>query len=182
MDAPPPERPRAVTIVGWIWLVAASVRCLDGLLGLMVWKVGGLDRGLPFLNLRSRSLQIQVLQVETVLKYATEILLLQLVVGGAVAYGAFELLRRKAWARTFVETASWLGIVVALCAGAYVYASTAAMASETPEAAATIRLAGAGAGVFVALLGAAFFGGTIYILRRPNVRRVFERSDSVEPS
>jgi hypothetical protein len=182
MDSASRERPRAVTIVGWIWLVAAALRFLNGLLGLIVWKVGGLDRGLPFLGLQSRSLQLQVLGVEAMMRHATEILVAQVFVSGALAYAAVGLLRLKAWARTVIEAASWLGILFAAAVGAYVYAGTAHMASETPEAAAQIRMAGAGAGIFVALLGAAFFGGTIYFLRRPAARRAFEPPSAFEPS
>jgi hypothetical protein len=66
--------------------------------------------------------------------------------------------------------------------GAFVYAATAQVALESPEAASEIRLAGVAAGVFVALLGAVFFGGTIFLLRRRDVRRAFEAPASVEPS
>ena len=100
----------------------------------------------------------------------------------ALGYAAFELLRQKAWARTVVEAASWLGIAVMAGVGAYVYASTVQVALESPEAASEIRVAGIAAGVFVALLGAVFFGGTIFLLRRPDVRRAFEAPASVEPS
>jgi hypothetical protein len=181
MDAPPPERPRAVTIVGWIWLVVASLRCINGLLGLVVWKVGGLDRGLPFLNFRGRSLRFEVLGLEPMMRHATEILVAQVLLAGFVAYAAVELLRRKAWARTVIETASWLGIVAALGLGVYVYASTARLALESPAEAATIRMAGGAAGVFIALLGAAFFGGTVVLLRRPHVRRAFAPASPFEP-
>ncbi len=181
MSSPSPERPRTVTIVGWAWLVVASLRFLNGLLGLVVWKVGGLDRGLPFLPLPAGH-QIQAPGFDVMMRHTTEILVLQALVGGVLAYAAFELLRRKAWARTTIEAAAWLGIALAAGLGVYVYSATVAMASETPEAAATIRIAGAGAGVLIALLGAAFFGATIAILRRPDARRHFEPATAVEPS
>ncbi len=182
MSSPSRERPRTVTIVGWAWLVVASLRFLNGLLGLIVWKVGGLDRGLPFLPFRAGHYQVAVPGFEMMMRHTTEILVLQALVGGALAYTAFEVLHRKAWARTTLEAAAWLGIALAAGMGVYVYAATAAMASETPEAAATIRIAGAGAGVLIALLGAAFFGATIAILRRPDARRHFEPATAVEPA
>lgn len=182
MSSSSPERPRTVTIVGWAWLVVASLRCLNGLLGLVVWKVGGLDRGLPFLPLPAGRYQIQTLGFDAMMRHTTEILVLQTLAGGAIAFVAFELLRRKSWARTALEAASWLGIALAAGMGVYVYAATVAMAAETPESAATIRVAGAGAGVLIALLGAAFFGATIAILRRPDARRYFEPASAVEPS
>jgi hypothetical protein len=48
MDATDPVRPRAVSIVGWVWLVAALMRLVNALLVLFVWRVGGLDREIPF--------------------------------------------------------------------------------------------------------------------------------------
>ena len=182
MEAIPRERPRAVTIVGWIWLVAATLRFLNGLLGLLVWKVGGLDRGLPFLALRSGDLKIPVLGLDTMMRHAAEILVLQILVAAALGYAAFELLRQRRWARKVVDAASWIGIAVMAGVGAYVYASTVQVALESPETASEIRLAGIAAGVFVALLGALFFGGTIFLLRRPDVRRAFEAAAAVEPS
>ena len=182
MEAIPRERPRTVTVVGWIWLVAATLRFLNGVLGLFVWKVGGLDRGLPFLALRSSQLKLRILGLDTMMRHAAGILVLQVLVAAALGYAAFELLRQKAWARRVVEAASWLGIAVMAGVGAYVYASTVQVALESPEAASEIRAAGIAAGVFVALLGAVFFGGTIFLLRRPDVRRAFEAPASVEPS
>ena len=182
MDATPRGRPRTVTVVGWIWLVAAMSRVLDGLLVLFVWKVGGLERGLPFLVPRSSHMKLRMLGFQTMMRHAGAILALQVLVALLLGYAAFELLRRKAWAKTVVEAASWIGIAVMAGVGAYIYASTAQVALESPEAASEIRLAGAAAGVFVALLGAVFFGGTIFLLRRPDVRRAFEAPASVEPS
>ncbi len=181
MDAISPERPRAVTIVGWIWLVAAALRFVNGLLGLLVWRVGGLDRGLPFLALRSGELKLRILGLDRMMRHATWILALQVLVAAALGYAAFELLRQRGWARSVVVAASWIGIAVMAGVGAYVYASTMQVALESPEAASEIRMAGIAAGVFVALLGALFFGGTIFLLRRPDVRRAFSAA-SVEPS
>jgi len=182
MDAIPRERPRAVTVVGWIWLVAATFRFLNGILGLAVWKVGGLDRGLPFLALRSGMPKVRILGLDLMMRHAAGILVLQVVLAAVLGYAAFELLRQKPWARRIVETASWLGIAVMAGVGAFVYASTAQVALESPEAASEIRAAGIAAGIFVALLGAVFFGGTIFLLRRPDVRRAFEAPASVDPS
>jgi hypothetical protein len=181
MDATPRERPRAVTIVGWIWLVAATLRFLNGLLGLLVWKVGGLDRGLPFLAPWSGPLKIRMIGLDIMMRHAAPILALQVLVAAALGYAAFELLRQKAWAKSVVVTASWIGIAVMAGVGACVYASMAQAALESPESANEIRMAGVAAGVFVALLGALFFGGTIFLLRRPDVRRSFEAA-AVEPS
>jgi hypothetical protein len=174
-DTPPPlERPRAVTIVGWIWLVFAGLRFLDGLLVLVVWKVGGLDRGLPFLAVRWARLKLQIGETETLLGHAVTLLLAQVLVAGAVAWAAFELLRLKPWARKAIQAAAGLGILATFGLAAYVYASTARMAALEGIEPAEVRTAGVAAAAIIALLGSAFFGITIWVLGRPAVRRAFE--------
>src|SRR5262245_6579692 len=98
--APPSsfERPRTVTILGWVWLVAAGFRCLNGLLGLLVWKVGGLDEGFPFLPLQSPRFGLQLAGAEPIWRHAAPIFVAQAVVAGALAWTAFQLLRMKPWA------------------------------------------------------------------------------------
>jgi hypothetical protein len=175
MDAPSAQRPRAVTVIGWIWLVVATLRFVDGLLGYFVWKVGGLDRGIPFLSFRSGGLQVRAMDLDFFVRHATEFLVAQILVAAAVAYAAFELLRLKPWARRAIEVFAWLGILVTLATALYTFAWTVAVARETPAEAEQIRIAGLFAAIAIALIGSALFGGgTIYFLRRPAVRRAFE--------
>ncbi len=181
MNTTPRERPRAVTVVGWTWLIGACLRFVDGFLSLFVWKAGGLDRGIRFLPMRAGGSEIKVPGFETLLRHATEIMVLQILAGGAIAWAAFQLLRGKSWARTVILIASGFGIAVAAGLGTFVYASAASMASQAPEAAAQVRMAGIAAGAVVGLLGIAFFGGTILLLRRPDVRHAFEPESPVEP-
>jgi len=60
MDAAAPDpNPRIVTIVGWVWLLGASMRVLAGLLGIWVLEVGGLDRDIPLLGIRSQDVRLR---------------------------------------------------------------------------------------------------------------------------
>ena len=162
------ERPRAVTIVGWVWLLAAALRFLNGLLALVVWKVGGLEREIPFVP--------RVVGMETIRRFAVPSIVVQILLGAAIAWAAFELLRLKSWARTVIVAASVVGILGMAVLGVYVYASTVRAASEAGVAAEQVRMAAIGAAAVITLVGAAFFGTTIFLLSGSSVRRAFGRA------
>lgn len=168
-------RPRAVSIVGWVWLVAAALRCVNALLGLFVWKVGGVDR-LPFLRFEAEGVRIRVAGMETFVEHAVAILVGQVVVAAAVAWLAFELLRMRPWARPTLQAVAGLGILLTVAIAVYVYNATANMAGIHGAEADEVRTAGMAAAAIITLLGAAFFGITIWILGRPSVRRAFEKT------
>ena len=166
MDAAVLPRPRAVTIVGWVWLVFAAQRILFALFALFVWKVGGLERGIPFVP--------RVVDMEAIRRDAVPSFVVQILLAAAIAWTAFELLRLKRWARTAIVAASVLGILGMVALGAYVYVSTVRAASGAGVEAEQVRLAGIGAAAVITLLGAAFFGTTIFLLSGKAVRRAFE--------
>ena len=138
MDATESLRPRAVTIVGWVWLVFAGQRILIDLLALFVWKVGGLERGIPFVP--------RVVDMEAIRRDAVPSLVVQILLAAAIAWTAFELMRLKRWARTAIVAASVLGILGMVALGAYVYVSTVRATSAAGVAAEQVRMAGIGAG------------------------------------
>ena len=166
MDAAAPDpRPKIVTIVGWVWLLGASMRVLAGLLGIWVLEVGGLDRDIPRLGIRSQDVR---------LRGSVPFLAAQAVVAAAVAWAAFELLRMKRWAWTAIRAVAALGILGSWAVGALVYASALRKLDAAGVDPAQLRLAAIAAAVVIGILGSAFFGTTIYLLRRPSVRRAFE--------
>ncbi len=171
----PSVRPRIVTIVGWVWLVLAALRFLNGLLSLIVWKVGGVDR-LPFVRFQSEQMRVRIAGLETFMSNAVPILVAQIVITGAVAWTAFELLRMKRWARPALQAAAGLGILIVVGVAAYVYAATAGMSGLEGTERDEVRAAGIAAAALITLLGSAFFGITIWVLGRPAVRRAFERT------
>jgi hypothetical protein len=170
-----PARPRAVTVLGWIWLVVAALQFLEGLLGIVVWKVGGLD-DLPTLRIRTENLPVEIAHVGPALRYALPSLLARIVIAGLAVWAAFELLRMKPWARRTMLALSVFGILVGIGLGYFVYVSTADLASLEGVDPAEIRRVGAGAGILIALLLSSFFGVTIYTLSRPAVRGAFENA------
>jgi hypothetical protein len=174
-----PVRPRAVTIVGWIWLVVAALQCAEGVIGLVVWKVAGLDEGLPALGIRSENVRIQFAHAGNILRYALPSILARIVFAALAAWAAFELLRMKPWARKTLVAVSALGILLAIGLGVFVYvmaADAAGLEGIDAADAAQARGIGAAVGVFITLLFSSFFGATLYALTRRAVRNAFENA------
>jgi hypothetical protein len=173
MDAPAPQRPRAVTVIGWTWLVIALIRAANGLLGCFVWRFGGLDQGIPFLPLEAMK-AVRGLGLEWTLRHGALIFGLQIVVASSVAYVAWSLLQMKPWARTAMIAVACLGVLATLAISGFVAAATVALAREASAGeAAQARLAGFAAAAVIGLVGLILFGGTIYVLRRADVRAAF---------
>lgn len=172
VDAPA-GRPKIVSIVGWVWLLFAAFRVVNGILGLIVWKLGGLDR-LPIFRFSSEQMQVRIAGIETLAGNAVPIIVAQIVIAAAVAWTAFELLRMKRWARTGLQAAAGLGILITVGVAVYVYAATSNIPGLDSTQRDEARMAGIAAAALITLLGTAFFGITIWILSRPAVRRAFE--------
>ena len=106
--------------------------------------------------------------------HAVPSLVVQILLAAAIAWTAFELLRLKPWARTAIVAASVLGILGMVALGPTSTPSTVRAASAAGVAAEQVRMAGIGAAAVITLLGAAFFGTTIFLLSGTAVRRAFK--------
>ena len=171
-----PARPRAVTILGWIWLVVAALQLLEGVIGLVVWKVGGLEEGLPLIGLQLKDGGVQLAYSQSAFRYALPVLLARVFLAGLAVWASFEFLRLKRWARRAMQAVSTLGILAAIGIGLYVYRSTVGLMGLEGVDPSEVRLAGAAAGAIVIVLGTAFFGMTLYALHRRDVRGAFENA------
>jgi hypothetical protein len=173
MEAQAPERPRAVTAVAWTWLVIALLRAGNGLLGCFVWRFGGLDQGIPFLPPEAMK-AMREFGMEWTLRHASLIFGVQIVVASSVALIAWSLLQLKPWARSALIVVACLGILLTVAISGFVAATATALAREASGAeAAQARLAGFAAASVIACVGLLLFGGTIYLLRRADVRAAF---------
>ena len=112
--------------------------------------------------------------MEAIRRHAVPSLVVQILLAAAIAWTAFELLRLKSWARTGIVAASVLGILGMAALAVYVYTATIREATAAGIAAEQVRMAGIGAAAVITLLGAAFFGTTIFLLSGTSVRRAFE--------
>jgi hypothetical protein len=176
MDTPTPERPRAVTVIGWTWLVIALIRAGNGLLGCFVWRFGGFDQGIPFLPIESLK-AARAVGADVVLRHGSTLFAIQIVVASSVAYLAWSLLKMKPWARTVMIAVACLGVLLTLAISGIVAAATLALvreASASASEAAQARLAGLAVAAAIGCVGLLLFGGTIYLLRRADVRAAFE--------
>jgi len=165
------ERPKAVTVIGAAWLIFGGFRFLGGLLGLIMWKLGGmkelLTRPSPWTGLVS----------ERILRFAfrnfgVEVTL-QMVVGLIAAFCAIALLRLRPWARPAIEVFCWLGLTFVVCFSilwSVVWTRAIGEAANTPPS-----LRPLGVGITLLLTGglALAFVAMIRALRRPDVRAVF---------
>jgi len=172
MEAPASPRPRAVTVVGWIWLVLALIRLANGLLGFFIWRFGRLDEGIPFVPIEALK-SAHAFGLEWTLRHGAAIFAFQIVVASAVAYSAFALLQMKPWARIAIIVVACLGILLTVGISVFVAVATMALAREASAGAMQARVAGLSAAVVITLVGLLLFGGTIYLLRRREVRAAF---------
>ena len=157
------ERLRSVTIIGWTFLVLALLRILVDSLSCLVWKLGNAEPVVAFFIPRGvRGVD------EMALRHFPFVLAVQGTVAAAVAFIAYRFLRLRAWARTAMEVVCGVAIAVAasIAVGLSIEWSRLARGAESNVVAAVI----------VALLAlAVVLGRVIGTLRRPVVRRAFQR-------
>jgi hypothetical protein len=110
MEQTLPERPRAVTVIGWTWLALGVARVVNCVFGYVVWRVGGLDEGIPLIGVAG--LRESFAAADSALRHLGAILLVQGTLAAAVAFVAYRLLRLTPWARPAMEAVSWLGIAL----------------------------------------------------------------------
>ena len=168
------ELPKAVTVIGAVWLILGVLRFFGGLLGLILWKVGGMK------DLLAGPKPFSGLPMERVLRWAfrnfgVEVTV-QMLVGLAVVVCAVGLLRRHPWARPAVETLCWLGLIFIFCFSVFwVFLWTnvlGAAAAEPPS----MRPLSVGLTLLINGVVAFAFVAMIRALRRPDVRAVFRKA------
>jgi hypothetical protein len=168
------ERPRAVTIIGRIWLVVAVILAAKSLLDLVVWKV--LQPVLPLLvQLGGQAAPSRIF--DPLLAHLTEIKLAQALAWTAVAVAAFYFLRLRRWARVAVQAICWIGLAYVSCVGvvwaaAYsrIPAAGVVAHSSAPATHRTLLLLG---GLLVCVVLIAGLIATIVLLRSTDVGRAF---------
>ena len=102
----PQRRPVSVTIIGWFWKFLGIVYCLGGLSSTCVVS----NPAMVELMNETRS------GVEASWRIGLVLLSLS---GGFAWYSAVRFLKLRAWARTSIETISWLALAAFIGAGVY---------------------------------------------------------------
>jgi hypothetical protein len=167
----PSERPRAVTVIGRIWLVLAVLSVLRATGNLIVWTV--LRPAVPSLIGALNDRDPRTLLLRPIFGHFVMVNVLMLLASFAVGFCAWGLLRLRSWARPAVQTISGLALGYAVCFGLLwtwawmrVSAESAARAHANPG----LLLA---AGLTLSLILAAGFAAMIASLQSRRVRKIF---------
>jgi hypothetical protein len=159
------ERPRSVTVIGWTFLFLSLMRILLDSISGIVWKLGNAAPIVAFFLPHDPS---HPGAADLALRQLPLVLAVQAAVAAVVAFIAYRFLRLRAWARTGL-------VVVCGVALAGIAAIAVALAIEWRRLGAG-REANAVAAVVAALLAVGvLLGWVIRTLRRPDVRRAFQR-------
>jgi hypothetical protein len=173
-----PERPRAITVIGWIWIVVGGLYFLRGVVDLVMWKA--LQPAAPALLREVESRDPELRFLRPMFEHLTAIKFAQLIAGAAVAFSAYQFLRLRPRARVVIQIVCWIVLCYVLALAALwirIWTRAFALAPDDPRFAGShgrISLA-LGLGVSLALATALIV--VIVLLRSSDVRHVFERRD-----
>ena len=173
-----PERPRAVTVIGWIWLVVGGLYFLRSVVDLVMWRA--LQPAAPALlhEIESRDPEIRFLH--PLFEHLTAIKIAQAIAGVAVVVLAYRFLRLRPRARVGIQTICWIVLCYVFGFAALwirIWTRALALAPDDP------RFAGSHGRISLALglgLSAALATGLIVmiaLLRSSRMRHAFERPD-----
>lgn len=166
---PPTERPAAVTVIGWVWIVYGSMKVIGNTWALTAWRFGGLRDvvgGPGFMA----GLPTRVLQ--DVFGHLAVGLAVQVVFAGSVVIAASALLRLRSWARSAIEVLCWFSLfyVVTFTLGWIWLWRRVSVGAPRP---ASFRFTGLSVAIGAAIVLGLAFVSMIRALRSEQVRRVF---------
>jgi len=174
-----PERPRAVTVIGWIWIVVGGLYLLRSVVDLVMWRA--LQPAAPALLREVESRDPELRFLRPMFEHLTEIKIAQLIGGVAVVFLAYRFLRLRPRARLGIQIVCWIVLCYVLGFGALwirIWTRALALAPDDP------RFAGSHGRISLALglgLSAALATGLIVmivLLRSSQMRYAFERPDA----
>ncbi len=176
------ERPKAVTIIGRLWLVLAVVFLCKAVVNLAVWKV--LQPDAPSLIGDALANAPKLSFMRPLLSHITAVITVQALWWVFVGVAAFGLLRLRPWARVAIQGICGLLLVYFLgfeTFWAVVWPNLPPQSARAAALGASYRSLALVAGLSV---GAAVGAGLIWmivLLRGPRVRAAFQNgpSDSV---
>lgn len=168
------ERPRSISVIGWITLVVSALLAAKALIDIVVWKAMG--PAVPNLLNEARDPSLNLPYVRTVLAHLTEIKLVQAAAWVGVAFIAVGLLRLRPWARVALQVVGacillYFAGILAIWARAW---QSAGLDPTVPRLSETSRLTLLAGGMAIGVVLAAFVVSMIVILRRPGIRQAFD--------
>lgn len=171
-----PERPRAVTVIGWIWIVVGGLYFLRGIVDLVMWRA--LQPAAPALLREIESRDPEIRFLHPLFEHLTAIKIAQMIAGVAVVVLAYRFLQLRPRARVGIQIVCWIVLCYMFAFAALwirIWTRALALAPDDP------RFAGSHGRISLALglgLNAALATGLIVmivLLRSSQMRQVFER-------
>jgi hypothetical protein len=168
-----PLRPRAVTVIGWLWLVAAVFFLLRAVVNLVVWKI--LQPDMPSLLAFDGRAATQLQFLRPVFDHLTAIQTAETILSAAVIVLAIELLRLREWARVGVQAVCWLVLAYVAAFGSFWFWLWRRIVAAPDSPGTSLGTIGLIAGLAVCLAVAAGLALMIAFLRSSEVREAFHR-------
>ena len=174
-----PERPRAVTVIGWIWIVVGGLYFLRSVVDLVMWRA--LQPAAPALLREVESREPEIRFLHPLLEHLTAIKIAQAIAGVAVVVLAYRFLRLRPRARVAIQTVCWIVLCYVFAFAALwirIWTRALALAPDDP------RFAGSHGRISLALglgLSGTLATGLIImvvLLRSSRMRHAFERPDA----
>lgn len=176
-ESAPSERPRAVTVIGWTFLVLSLLRFLADLAGWLAWRFGAVSDLLKaFPPPWSGDPQSPLHGLDAIFRHLGSVVAFQGLAAACVAIVSYELLRLRPWARVAMEVVCGLGLAAMVAFATFfvtAWAHTDAAALRSAGGARFHRWAIPSVMAVTLVIGG-LLGLTIGLLRRPDVRRAFQ--------
>jgi hypothetical protein len=170
-----PERPRAVTVIGWLWLVLAGAVFLRAVMDLVLWKI--LQPAMPSLLHLVTEREPEMRLLGPLFQLYSLFKTVEAVLAAAVGISAYFFLRLRPWARIALQTVSWLVLFYGACfAGLWIAIWRRPVADEAARGVLSLQSRGALgllAGLLAALVLVAGMIVLIRFLRSPRIRAAF---------
>src|SRR5262245_37515882 len=118
MDLEPEiERPRAVGVIGWIWLIFGGYLFFRGILDVVVWKILGSVLTALAAGARAKTLETPI--IAGVLRFSRVISVGKILFGAFAFVSAWQLLRLRRPARVAMQAVAYVQLVYLACFAAF---------------------------------------------------------------
>lgn len=174
-----PDRPKAVTVIGWIWLVVGGLYSLRIVVDLVMWKA--LQPAAPALLREVERQDPELRFLRPMFEHLTAIKIAQLVAGVSVVFLAYELLRLRPRARVGIQVACWIVLCYVLAFAALwirIWTRALALNPGDPRFAGSHGLMALALGLGVSAALATGLIVMIVLLRSSEIRHAFARPDA----
>jgi hypothetical protein len=173
---PAPEetsRPKAVTVIGWLWLVLGVLFLFRALVNMVIWRILKPDM-LGFLAAFGQVSPSQQRLLRPLFEHLTALQTCEAILSVAVIVVAFQLLRLRPWARVGMQAACWLVLVYVVALAAFwVWLWGSVATAAPPSHASAIGRIGLIGGLAVLLAAAGGLVAMIMLLGGSRVREAF---------